>query len=161
MVILGIDPGFDRLGCAILKKENGKEELLFSTCLNSRRGDPHGERLLMLGKEINKIIDEYKPNWMAIEKLFFTSNQKTAIKVAESRGMLLYIAATKSLEVVEFTPLEIKMALTGYGKAEKWQVQKMVQSILKLNPMPKSDDEIDAIACALTVPNNPINKDIL
>lgn len=150
MIILGIDPGFDKLGCAILKKEKTEDKLIYSTCLISQRKDLHEKRLLYLGKKLRKIIKKYKPDILAVEKLFFTKNQKTAMQVSEARGMILFIGATENLPIIEFTPLEIKIALTGYGRAEKRQVQEMVKSILKLPRLPKSDDEVDAIATSLT-----------
>lgn len=150
MIILGIDPGFDRMGCAILKKEKNKEELIFSDCLVSDKTLPHEKRLLALGKKLEKIMEKYKPDIVAVEKLFLFKNQKTIMGVAEARGMVLYLAASKNIPVKEFTPLEIKMALTGYGRAEKAQVQSMVKAILNLKKIPKFDDEMDAIACAIT-----------
>ncbi len=150
MIILGIDPGFDRMGCAVLEKSRGGEKLLYSTCLMSDKKAPHAERLFSIGREIEKIIKERKPDILAIEKLFFTKNQKTAMMVSEARGMVLFLAAAKKIEIKEYTPLEIKIALTGYGKAEKRQVQEMVKAVLKMSVTPKSDDEVDAIACALT-----------
>lgn len=150
MIILGIDPGFDKMGCAVLKKSARAEELIYSTCLFSNKKNSHEKRLLSIGKDLEKIIKKYKPDILAVEKLFFAKNQKTAIKVAEARGMILYLAAVKNIKILEFTPLEIKMALTGYGRAEKGQVKEMVKTILKLKKDIKSDDEIDAIACAIT-----------
>lgn len=150
MIILGIDPGFERLGCAILEKNSVGEELLYSTCLISDRGLPHEKRLHYLGKEIEKIIKKYKPNIAAVEKLFFTKNQKTALQVSEARGMILYVAASKKIPIIEFTPLQIKIALTGYGRAEKRQVQDMTMTILRMKKAPKYDDETDAIAVSLT-----------
>jgi crossover junction endodeoxyribonuclease RuvC len=154
MIILGIDPGFERIGCAVLEKDKGKENLFFSTCIVTDRKVSHEKRLLHLGQELEKIIKKYKPDILAIEKLFFTTNQKTALKVSEARGVVLYLSAINKIPIIEFTPLEIKMALTGYGKAEKRQVQEMVKAILKLKTLPKSDDEVDAIACAITCPEN-------
>lgn len=153
MIILGIDPGFERMGCAVLEKtqKNG-EKLLYSSCLISQRTDPHEKRLFDLYLGLKKAIKEYSPDTMAIEKLFFSSNQKTAIKVAEARGTAMLAAAENKLTVFEFTPLEVKMAITGYGKAEKDQVRRMVLMILKMNDVKKLDDEIDAIAIALTCP---------
>ena len=148
MVISGIDPGFDRMGCAVLEKTSKDENLLYSTCLVSDRKLSQEKRLLSLGREIEKIIEKYEPDILAIEKLFFTKNQKTAMMVSEARGMILYLAAEKGIEVRELTPLEIKMALTGYGRAEKRQVKNMVKAILRMKKMPKYDDEIDAIACS-------------
>ncbi|RJQ30481.1 crossover junction endodeoxyribonuclease RuvC [Candidatus Parcubacteria bacterium] len=151
MLILGIDPGYERMGCAVLEKSGGAEKLIYSTCVISKRTDSHEKRLLCLADGLEKIIREYKPDKMAIEKLFFSVNQKTAIKVAEARGATLLMAAKHDLEVIEFTPLEVKMALTGYGRAEKEQVKKMVMAILKMDAggAKKLDDEIDAIAVAL------------
>lgn len=150
MIILGIDPGFERMGCAVLEKSPTGESVLYSTCVTTNRQDAHEKRLLVLAKGLRKIIKKFRPNIVAVEKLFFTTNQKTAIKVAEARGVILLTAAENRLPVIEFTPLEVKMALTGYGKAEKIQVKRMVLAILKRETIPKSDDEIDAIAVALT-----------
>ena len=159
MIILGIDPGFERMGCAILEKSPGVEKLIYSDCLISSRSDAHEKRLLVLAKGLKKIIKKFKPDVMAIEKLFFTANQKTALKVAEARGVALLLAAENNLKVFEFTPLEVKMAMTGYGRAEKDQVRKMVLAMLKIDggkkpasPSGKLDDEIDAIAIALSCP---------
>lgn len=153
MIILGIDPGFDRMGWAILEKKLGKEKLISSGCLITKRSLLYGERIFGLGQELGKIIKCFKPDIVAIEQLFFFKNQKTALKVSEARGMILYIVASKNISVYELTPLQIKMALTGYGRAEKQQVQKMVMNILKLKKKPKYDDEIDAIACAMSCPS--------
>lgn len=152
MIILGIDPGFERMGCAILEKSPAGEKLIYSTCLISSRSDAHEKRLLYLAGGLKKIIRDFKPDTMAVEKLFFTANQKTALKVAEARGAALLLAAENNLKVVELTPLEVKMAMTGYGRAEKDQVKKMVSAVLKLDKMPQSDDEIDAIAVAMATP---------
>src|SRR3989338_8813879 len=111
MIILGIDPGYDRMGLAVLEKNNGKETLLCSECVKTNRKDSHEKRLLQIGKSIENAALKHKPDVMAIEKLFFTTNQKTAIKVSEARGTALYVAAKYRLRGVELTPLEIKMAL--------------------------------------------------
>lgn len=150
MIILGIDPGFEKMGCAVLNKTDNKDKLVFSACIVTSRKDSHEKRLLIIGNKLKEIISKYKPDVVAVEKLFFTTNQKTAIKVAEARGVILYVAALKDVSVTEFTPLEIKMALTGYGRADKEQVKKMVKTILKSEKMPGVDDEVDAIAVALT-----------
>jgi len=159
MLILGIDPGFERMGCAVLEKSPGGEKLIYSSCLVSSKNDPHEKRLLVLAEGLKKIIKKFKPDAMAIEKLFFTANQKTALKVAEARGVALLLAAENNFKVFEFTPLEVKMAMTGYGRAEKDQVRKMVLAMLKIDggnkpagEAGKMDDEIDAIAIALACP---------
>lgn len=159
MIILGIDPGFERMGCAILEKSPNGEKLIYSSCLVSSRKDAHEKRLLVLANDLKKIINDFRPDTMAIEKLFFTSNQKTALKVAEARGVALLLAAENNLKVVEFTPLEVKMAMTGYGRAEKDQVRKMAQNMLKIANGKKFDDEIDAIAIALTCPAKNYTQD--
>jgi crossover junction endodeoxyribonuclease RuvC len=150
MIILGIDPGFERLGCAVLEKSPAlRDKLIYSVCLTTDKKLSYEKRLFYLGKEVKKIILKYKPDILAIEKLFFTKNQKTGLRVAEARGMILYISSLKNIPIIEFTPLEIKIAITGYGKANKTQMQKMIKAILKI-PVPKSDDEADAIATAIT-----------
>jgi len=146
MTILGIDPGFARMGCAVLEK--GK--IIYSTCLTSDKNLSQEKRLLSLGKKVEEIIKKYNPDVLAIEKIFFGKNQKTALQISEVRGMIFYLAASKKIPIKEFTPLQVKISLTGYGRAEKQQVQKMVQVILKTKEMSKQDDEIDAIAIALT-----------
>lgn len=150
MIILGIDPGFGKLGCAVIKKTKGKEEVIYSCCFTTDKKTPYEERLLFLAKKIDKILKKFKPDVLVMEKVFFSKNQKTAIQVAEMRGIILYLAISKNIPVKEFTPLEVKMALTGYGRAEKDQVQKMVEAITRIKKVPKNDDEIDAIAIALT-----------
>lgn len=154
MIILGIDPGFDKMGCAVLSRTKNKEELVYSFCVRTDKKDSHEKRLLTLGAKLKKIISKYKPEIIAVEKLFFTTNQKTALKVAEARGVVLYLAALNNLPVAEFTPLEIKMSLTGYGRADKEQVKKMVGVVLKKEKMPETDDEIDAAATAIAYPLN-------
>ncbi len=154
MIILGIDPGYDRMGCAILKKTASENKLIYSACLVSDRKLSQGERLFSLGKKLEKIIKKHKPDVVAVEKLFFTKNQKTAMGVAEARGMVLYLASSYKIPARELTPLQIKIALTGYGRAEKQQVQKMVKAILGLENTPKYDDETDAIATAIACPLN-------
>lgn len=151
--ILGIDPGYDRLGVCILeKKSNNNYEVLFSTSLESDRGEEISKRIFIFGKELEKIISKYEPNELSIEKLFFTKNQKTFTGVSEARGAIIYLAQNLKLKIYEYTPLEIKIAVTGYGKADKNQVYFMLQKILKLkeNKTKKLDDEYDAIAVAYT-----------
>jgi crossover junction endodeoxyribonuclease RuvC len=152
MKVLSIDPGFERLGIAILeKKEKENEVLLFSECFKTKTSQTHSQRLFLIGQEIEKIILKYKPEFLSIEKLFFNTNQKTIIGVAEARGVVLYEANKNNLEVFEFTPLEVKVAVTGYGRSEKKQVIDMTSRILKLKTnLKKSDDEFDAIALGLT-----------
>ena len=164
MKILGIDPGYERLGIAILEKNKGdkKEKVLFSECFKTSTKLEFSERLFLIGKEIKKIIKKFKPKVLAIETLFLTTNQKTVMHVAEVRGAVIYEASLNGLKVFEASPPQIKIATTGYGRANKEQVIKMVRILVDDNPVrgregsqrPSAsngtDDELDAIAIALT-----------
>lgn len=151
MRILGIDPGFERLGVAIIEKnKNEKECVVFSECFKTSAKLPFGERLVLIGEEVNNIIKKYKPEVLAIETLFLTTNQKTVMHVAEARGVVVYEASKSSLKIFEASPPQIKIATTGYGKATKEQVMKMVKLLVTIDASKKSDDELDAIAIALT-----------
>ena len=151
MRIISIDPGYERLGIAVLEKGTGKEELLFSECFITSTKEKHEDRLRLIGQEIEKIIKKYEPEAMGIETLFFKNNAKTAMKVSEARGVMLYEAAKNNLKVLEFTPLQIKVAVTGYGKSDKEQVTEMVKRLIKITKPIKYDDEYDAIAVGLTL----------
>lgn len=144
--ILSVDPGYERLGVAIL--ENGK--LLFSDCIQTPKSDSHSKRLLKIGQELEKIIKEHKPEIFALETLFFSKNQKTALLVSEARGVLMYVAEKNNLEVREFSPAEVKIGVTGYGSSTKKQIMEMVSRIIKIDKEIKFDDEFDAIAVGLT-----------
>ena len=149
--ILGIDPGFDRLGVCILDKKGDKEELIFSTCIITNRKETFEERLYAIGKELTIIIETHKPQELAIETIFFTTNQKTIITVAEVRGICIYLAFLNKLSIHEYSPPQIKLAVTGYGKATKEDLALMVPKILgKQGTSGLIDDEMDAIAIALT-----------
>ena len=148
MIILGIDLGTTRIGYAVIeKKDSDNLNLLTCGCLESKNKEQK-DRLKEISDLILDLILKYRPEVLAIEKLFFTKNAKTALAVAEARGVI--INSANSLNIREFTPLEIKVAITGYGKAEKEQVKKMACRILKLEKMPKIDDTSDALAIALT-----------
>ncbi|KKS44695.1 crossover junction endodeoxyribonuclease RuvC [Candidatus Azambacteria bacterium RIFOXYD1_FULL_42_11] len=148
MIILGIDPGTARIGYAIVNKNSGGVDLLGYGCLELK-SQTQIERLKNISDSIAELISEYHPEILAIEKLFFTKNAKTAFAVSEARGVIINAANSLNLKISEFTPLEVKIAVTGYGKAEKQQVQKMVCNILKLKKVPRPDDAADAIAIAL------------
>ncbi|OHA47911.1 MAG: crossover junction endodeoxyribonuclease RuvC [Candidatus Taylorbacteria bacterium RIFOXYD2_FULL_36_9] len=150
MKIIAIDPGYERVGIAILEKNAGKEVLLFSECFKTLATETAEERLQLIGEEIFSLIKKYKPEALTIETLFFKTNAKTAMRVSEARGVMLYEAAKNGLLVTEFTPLQIKVAVTGYGKSDKNQVTSMVQKLIKINKDIKHDDEYDAIAVGLT-----------
>lgn len=149
MRIISIDPGYERLGIAILEKQK-KETLLFSECFKTKSELPFVERLELVGREVARIIAEYQPDALAIENLFISNNQKTAMRVAEVRGAILYQSRLRGLSVYEYTPLQIKTATTGYGKATKDQVATMVRKIVPEAQNLIQDDEIDAIAIGIT-----------
>ena len=149
MIILGIDPGTARIGYALLdKKEDAKVDLITYGCLELPN-KKQVERLAEISRLISDLIAQYHPEILAIEKLFFTKNAKTALSVAEARGVIINTAASLNLEILEFTPLEVKVAVTGYGKAEKKEIQKMVCRLLNLEKTPQPDDASDAIAIGL------------
>jgi len=150
MRILGIDPGFERLGIAILERSGGKESVLFSECFKTSSKLEFSERLKLLGAEVKSVIKKWKPEVLAIETLFLNTNQKTAMHVAEARGVVLYEAVCAGLKIFEATPLQIKIAVTGYGRSDKTQVMKMLPMLVKIGGEKKLDDEMDAIAIALT-----------
>jgi crossover junction endodeoxyribonuclease RuvC len=149
MKILSIDPGYERLGIAIIEKERGqKDSLLYSECFKTDAKIPFEDRLLEIGNKVEELINTYSPFVLAIETLFFSKNTKTAMRVAETRGTIIYIAKKSKLNIKEINPMEIKLAVTGDGKSDKQQMTKMVQLILKIDKK-ATDDEYDAIACGL------------
>ena len=151
MKILSIDPGYERLGIAVIeRKPREKEILLHSECFKTSAKLPHHERLTLIGEKIKEIIKKYKPESLATEKLFFSKNQKTALLVAEARGVILFTGSSLGLDIFEYTPADIKIAVTGYGKSEKRQIISMVQKLINTKKDTKSDDEFDAIAIGLT-----------
>ena len=150
MRILAIDPGYGRVGIAVLEKNAGKETLLFSECYETTTATEHSERLASIQRRLRKLIKEFKPQALAIESLFFSKNKKTALAVAEARGTILAEAASASVSVFEYRPSEVKIAVTGYGSADKEQIKAMVKRILNITKEISHDDEYDAIAVGLT-----------
>ena len=155
MRILGIDPGFERLGIAVLERTpearpQGKEKVVFSECFKTSAKLEFSERLKLIGEETRKIIKKYQPEVLAIETLFLTTNQKTVMRVAEARGVVIYEAVQAGIKIFEASPPQIKIATTGYGRADKTQIMKMVKILVDLDKKKSSDDELDAIAIALT-----------
>jgi len=151
MRILGIDPGYDRLGIAIIEKPiRGKEVLIYSGCLQTSAKDSIYERLKAVGTEIARVLDEFEPKEMALESLFITKNQKTAMRVAEARGILIYEAAKRGIAISEYGPVEIKSAISGDGRSDKERMTKMVRLLIDIPIKIAKDDEYDAIAVALT-----------
>lgn len=154
MIILGIDPGIATTGYGIVSKGKGGLSLKEFGCIKTGKTLPQAERLLLIRKELSKIIRKHKPRLIAVEELFFFKNLKTAIRVAEARGVILATAAEANIAISEYTPLEVKIATVGYGRAEKQQVQKMVKAILGLKELVKSDDAADAVAVAICAANS-------
>ncbi|MDP3962810.1 MAG: crossover junction endodeoxyribonuclease RuvC [bacterium] len=151
MRILGIDPGYDRVGISIVEKVGkNKEVLIFSECFQTSSKDSFYTRLSQVGEKVSKIIKKYSPDSLAIESLFITKNQKTAMRVSEARGVIMYEAVKAGLPVFEYTPLQIKVAVTGHGSSDKAQIIKMIPLLIKLPDKKAHDDEYDAIAVALT-----------
>ena len=145
--VLGVDPGFDRIGVAVMDGDN----VLYSHCIETSRKLPHSERLLHIGSELERVIDEWQPKSLAIENLFFNQNATNALKVSEARGVILYEASRKELSIFEYSPQAIKIAVTGYGKADKKQVETMIERLVKLPEKKRRlDDELDAVALCIT-----------
>ena len=151
MVILGLDPGLATLGYGVIKKEPRKKaEMLDYGVILTPKDENLAVRLCMVEKGLKQIIEKFKPDEIAVEELFFAKNVKTAISVAHARGVILLTANKECGRLFEYTPLQIKQALTGYGRAEKIQIQQMVKNLLNLKAIPKPDDAADALAVALT-----------
>lgn len=150
MRVIGIDPGYDRVGVAVLEYQNGSESLLHSCCILTDNSQPLNERLFKVGSAIEEIILIHTPDTLAIETLFFNNNQKTAIGVAQARGIIIYLAMKHDCAVYEFGPQEIKVAITGYGKSDKTAVTSMVKQLVRNTPEKALDDEYDAIAVGTT-----------
>ena len=154
MRILAFDPGYERCGAAVIEKVNGCEKLLFSDCIRTKATLPFAERLAEVGWAAAKLLDEWEPQAVALEEVFFEKNKKTAMQVAEVRGVLSYLASSRGLTVHQYKPAEVKIAVTGSGSSDKKAVALMVGRILglsstKLGPK-KLDDELDAIAVGIT-----------
>jgi len=151
MIILGIDPGYDRLGIAVIEKNGtNKEKLLYSNCLQTSPKDTIYTRFGQIGAEVARIIEEFKPEALAIETLFITKNQKTAMRVAEARGIIIYESVRAGIPVFEYSPMQIKSAITNDGRSDKERVTKMVHLLIDMSHKHRIDDEYDAIAVALT-----------
>ncbi len=150
MRIIGIDPGIARTGIGIIDEEKGKISALHFTCLETLQATSLPNRLQEIFTQTTEILKTYRPDVLAIEELFFNTNAKTAFIVGQARGVILLTAAEKNIPVATYTPLQVKIAVTGYGRAEKKQVGQMVQTILHLSSLPKLDDTTDALAVALT-----------
>lgn len=153
MRILGIDPGTGILGFGVIDVTKGKTQLVDAGVIRTPVHEDDAVRLLTIYEELTDIIAANKPTIMSVEKLFFARNVTTAMTVSQARGVVLLCGKQAGMEIFEYTPMQIKMAVTGYGKAEKKQIQEMVRVILGLDTVPKPDDCADAIAAALTHAN--------
>ncbi len=153
MIILGIDPGIAIVGWGVIEYDRGKMRAIDYGSVTTTSDIRTEDRITAVFRELTAIIERYKPDAMAIEELFFNTNQKTGIIVAEARGVLLLAARLHDIPVYEYTPLQIKQAVVGYGRAEKHQVIHMVTAFLNLEKPPKPDDTADALACAITHAN--------
>lgn len=150
MKVIAIDPGYDRCGVAVLERENGKEVLVHSECIETTRSDDLSERLAAVRNRLDAVITEFAPQSLALETLYFSKNQKTAIAVAGARGVVLEVAAQHALTVSEYAPGTIKLAVTGSGSADKKQVMHMVPRLIVCPARDMLDDEYDAIAVGIT-----------
>jgi crossover junction endodeoxyribonuclease RuvC len=154
MIVLGLDPGTALVGWGVV--DTGPQHRVDQAlclgygCITTDKSMTDSQRLLAIANGLEGLLTKYKPDLVSVERLFFSRNQKTVMTVSQARGVLLYVIERQGHSMVEFTPQEVKMALTGYGRAEKPQIQKMVQLLLKLPQLPKPDDAADAVAIALT-----------
>lgn len=157
MRVLGIDPGTAIVGFSILDFENNKFKVIDFGCIFTDKNMLMEDRLCKIYSELSEIIDKYKPDEMAIEELFYFKNNKTVISVGQARGVIVLCGRQKNLKINHYTPLQVKIGITGYGKAEKKQIQLMVQRILGLKEIPKPDDAADALAIAITHINSSLS----
>jgi crossover junction endodeoxyribonuclease RuvC len=157
MRYLGIDPGTTLVGYGVLDKQKNGLSLISYGCLNLPKTKKQSERLFFIKNKFQKLLEEYKPDFVSMEKIFFQKNAKTVIEVAQAQGVMLAECESLGLPIHMFTPLEIKIAVAGYGRAEKKQVQQMVKAILKMPEIPKPDDASDALAVAICLAQTNVN----
>ncbi len=155
MRIIGIDPGTGILGFGVIDvDERGRSKLVDGGVIRTPVNHPDSQRMLMIYEELGQIIDAHHPQTMSVEKLFFSQNVTTAISVAQARGVVLLLGERTGLQIFEYTPLQIKQSITGYGRADKKQMQEMVRIILGLKTVPEPDDCADALAAAICHANS-------
>lgn len=150
MIVLGIDPGYALMGWGVVEAEGSRMKLINYGCIETKSGRPMQDRLRTLQLGVRDLLQIYKPDDVAFEELFFARNVTTALMVGAARGAAIIAAAEYTENLYEYTPMQIKQAVTGYGKADKKQIQQMVKLLLKMNELPRPDDAADAIACAIT-----------
>ncbi len=148
--VLGIDPGYARLGWGVVQKMGSDFIMVAHGCIETRAHDIHANRLMTIHRSLKDVITEHGPDRVGVEEIFFAKNAKTAGKVGEARGVVLLTLIQSGLSIFEYTPLQIKQAITGYGRADKQQMQRMIKTILRLDSIPKPDDAADALAVAVT-----------
>ncbi len=148
-VILGIDPGYAIVGYGLINYEKNRFSVIDYGAITTEAKTPFNQRLQIIFNSLTDIIEKYKPEAMAIEKLFYNTNAKTVIDVAQARGVIMLAAQLKGITAFEYTPLQVKQSVVGYGRAEKKQVQEMTRVILNLEKIPKPDDTADALAMAI------------
>ncbi len=149
MIVMGIDPGYAIVGYGIIQYDSGRFKVIDYGAITTDAGTPFNERLESIYDEFISITAKYKPDVMAIEKLFYNTNAKTVIDVGQARGVLMLAAQKSGMKIFEYTPLQVKQSVVGYGRAEKKQVQEMTKRILNLKAVPKPDDTADALAMAI------------
>ncbi len=149
MIIMGIDPGFAITGYGVVKYEGNKFSVLDYGAVMTEASMKLSQRLLVLYNDLETLIERFKPEAIAIEELFFNKNIKTALNVGHGRGVAVLAAAKSGVDIYEYTPLQVKQSVVGYGRAEKAQIQQMVKAILNLSAVPKPDDVADALAIAI------------
>lgn len=158
-IVLGLDPGIARMGYGVIEAEGNHLKILTYGCVETPARTNVAQRLQTLYHELAAIIDEYKPDVMAVEELFFNRNTTTAFVVGQARGIALLAAVEAGVAITEYTPIQVKQAVTGYGRAEKRQIQEMVRLLLNLSEIPKPDDAADALAIAITEAHaGPLNE---
>jgi len=150
MKVLAIDPGYDRLGVAVLTNDGGTDVLVFSTCVTTSKNTDFADRLVHIGTALTELMETHRPDCVALEELFFSKNVKTGIAVAEARGVILFLARQAGYPIYEFSPSTIKLATTGYGSSDKTAVIAMVKRLVGNVPKTALDDEYDAIAVGVT-----------
>ena len=150
MIVLGIDPGYALMGWGVVEANGSQMKLLGYGCIETKAGTPMQHRLRALQVGVQDLIRMYRPDEVAFEELFFAQNVTTALMVGAARGAAIIAAAEYTENLYEYTPMQIKQAITGYGKADKKQIQQMVKMLLRMEELPKPDDAADAIACAIT-----------
>lgn len=158
ITILGIDPGLANVGFGVIEKTGSQLTMIDFGCIKTKAGRSDQSRLNEINTGLNEIINKYRPSAMAVEKLFFCKNVKTAIAVSQARGVIILAAGLHGLDLGEFTPLQVKQALTNYGRASKQQIKIMVKVILNLATLPKSDDAADALAVAICYANSGLKN---